>query len=72
MNRNFEKKFFKKSMIKMNSKTIRELRSIVKDKGFRVYYNLKRADLVALLLEQSTEEMPTSSLKGRGKIIPRN
>ena len=72
MNRNFEKKFFKKSMIKMNSKTIRELRSIVKDKGFRAYYNLKKADLVALLLEQSTEEMPTSSLKGRGKIIPRN
>ena len=59
-------------MIKMNSKTIRELRSIVKDKGFRTYYNLKKADLVALLLEQSTEEMPTSSLKGRGKIIPRN
>ena len=56
----------------MNSKTIRELRSIVKDKGFRAYYNLKKADLVALLLEQSTEEMLTSSLKGRGKIIPRN
>ena len=59
-------------MLKMNSKTIRELRSIVKDKGFRAYYNLKKADLVALLLEQSTEEMPTSSLNGRGKIIPRN
>ena len=44
----------------MNTKTVRELKSIVKDKGRRGYYKLKKADLVALLLEQSAEEMPTS------------
>ena len=54
----------------MNSKTERELRSIVKDKGLRGYYKLKKADLVALLLEQSTEEIPTSPPRGREKIIP--
>ena len=42
----------------MNSKTIRELRSIAKDKDLLDYYKLKKADLVALLLEQSTEENP--------------
>ena len=54
----------------MNSKTGRELRSIVKDKGLRGYYKLKKADLVALLLEQSTEEILTSPPRGREKIIP--
>ena len=54
----------------MNSKTECELRSIVKDKGLRGYYKLKKADLVALLLEQSTEEIPTSPPRGREKIIP--
>ena len=44
----------------MNTKTVRESKSIVKDKGRRGYYKLKKADLVALLLEQSAEEMPTS------------
>ena len=44
----------------MNTKTVRESKSIVKDKGRRGYYKLKKADLVALLLEQSTEEMLTS------------
>ena len=44
----------------MTTKTVRELKSIVKDKGRRGYYKLKKADLVALLLEQSAEEMPTS------------
>ena len=34
-----------------NTKTLRELRSIAKDKGLRGYYKLKKADLVALLLE---------------------
>ena len=43
----------------MTTKTVRELRSIAKDKGFRGYYQLKKADLVALLFEQPTEEMPT-------------
>ena len=33
----------------MNTKTIRELRSIAKDQGFRGYYKLKKADLIALL-----------------------
>ena len=44
----------------MNTKTIRELRSKLKDKGLRGFYNLKKAGLLALLLEQSSEEMPTS------------
>ena len=36
----------------MNTKTVRELRSIVRDKDLRGYYKFKKADLVALLLEQ--------------------
>ena len=39
----------------MNTKTVRELRSIAKDKGLRGYYKLKKDDLVTLLLEQSAE-----------------
>ena len=34
----------------------------------RGYYKLKKADIVALLLEQSTEEMPTLPPRARGKI----
>ena len=45
-------------IIKMNTKTVNELRSISEDKGLRDDYKLKKADLIALLLEQSTEEMP--------------
>ena len=45
-------------IIKMNTKTVNELRSISEDKGLRGDYKLKKADLIALLLEQSTEEMP--------------
>ena len=41
----------------MNSKTVRELRSITIDKGLRGYYKFKEDDLVALLLEESAEEM---------------
>ena len=52
----------------MNTKTVRELRSIAKDKGLRGYYKFKKADLNALLLEQPTEEMstppPKSSMSG--------
>ena len=33
----------------MNTKTVRELRSIVKDKSLRGFYKLKKADLLALL-----------------------
>ena len=51
----------------MNTKTVRELRSIAKDKGHRGYYKLKKADLIALLLEQSTEEMSTPPPRGKGK-----
>ena len=50
-----------------NTKTLRELRSIAKDKGLRGYYKLKKADLVALLLEQPSEEMPTPPPRVRGK-----
>ena len=37
----------------MSTKTVRELRSIAKDKDLHGYYKLKKDDLVALLLEQS-------------------
>ena len=40
----------------MNTKTVRQLRSIVKDKGIHGYYKLKKDDLLALLLEKSAEE----------------
>ena len=53
----------------MNTKIVRELKSIAKDKGLRGYYKLKKADIVALLLEQPTEEMPTPPPRDRGKII---
>ena len=51
----------------MNSKTVRELRNIAKDKGLPGYYRLKKADLLALLLEQSSEEMPTPPPRSKGK-----
>ena len=67
MTRNFEKKFPQKHIIKMNTKTVRELRSIVKDKGLHGYYKLKKHELVAVLLEKSAEEMPTLAPKSKGK-----
>ena len=51
----------------MNTKIVRELRSISKNKGLRGFYKLKKADLLALLLEQSSEEMPTSPPRVSGK-----
>ena len=58
----------------MNTKTVRELRSIAKDKGLRGYYKLKKDDLVALLLEQSGEEMPAppprARVKERRSVLP--
>ena len=42
----------------MNTKTVRELRSIAKY-DLHGFYKLKKADLVALLLEKSAEEMRT-------------
>ena len=74
MTRNFEKNFPGKHIIKMNTKTVRELRSIAKDKGLHGYYKLKKDDLVALLLEQSAEEMPApaprSKRKKRRPVVP--
>ena len=67
MTKKFEKNFSGKHIIKMNTKTVRELRSIAKDKGLHGYYKLKKADLVALLLEQSSEEMPTPPPRASGK-----
>ena len=43
------------------------MRSIAWDKGLRGYYKLKKADLVALLLEQSAEEMPAPPPRDRGE-----
>ena len=58
----------------MNTKTVSGLRSIAKDKGLRGYYKLKKAGLVALLLEQSAEKMPTLPLrvsrKERRSVLP--
>ena len=49
----------------MNSKTVRELRIISRDKDLHGCYKLKKAGLVAFLLEQSTEEMLTLPLTTR-------
>ena len=51
----------------MNAKTVRELRSIAKDKGLRGFYKIKKADLLALLLEQSSEEVPTPAPRSKEK-----
>ena len=67
MTKKFEKNFSGKHVIKMNTKTVRELRSIAKDKDLRGYYKLKKADLVALLLEKSAEEMPKPAPRSKGK-----
>ena len=61
------KKISPEPIIKMNIKTVRELRSITKDKGLRGNYKLKKDDLFALLLEQLAEEMPTAPLRARKK-----
>ena len=67
MTRNFEKNFPGKHIIKMNSKTVCELRTIAKDKDLHGNYKLRKADLVALLLEQSSEEMLTPPPRASGK-----
>ena len=51
----------------MNTKTVRELKSIAKDKDIHGFQKLKKADLLALLLEQSSQEMPTSPPRAIGK-----
>ena len=61
------KTFLREHIIKINTKTVRELRIIAKDKGLRGYFKLKKDDLVTLLLEQSTEEMPAQPPRARGE-----
>ena len=51
----------------MSTKTVRELRIIAKDTGLHGTYRIKKADLVALLLEQSSEVMPMSPPRASGK-----
>ena len=60
-------KFEKVFLIRMNTKTVRELRSIAMYKRLRGYYKLKKADLVASLLEQSDEEVLTPPPRVSGK-----
>ena len=60
-------KCFKKFPQKYIIKTVRELRTIAKEKGLRGYCKLKKDDLVALLLEKSAEEMPTPPPRVGGK-----
>ena len=43
------------------------MRRIAKDKGLRGYYKFKKDDLVALLLEQSAEEIPAPPPTSRGE-----
>ena len=69
------KKIPREHIIKMNNKTVRELRTISKDKGFRGYYKLKKDGLAelkkdglaALLLRQSAEEMLTPPARAGGR-----
>ena len=47
----------------MDNQTVRELRDIAKEQNLRCYYNLRKADLIFLLSEQSTQEMPAPPSK---------
>ena len=51
----------------MSSKTIHELKVIAKDEGLHSDYKINKDDLVALLLEQTTEEFPTPPPRSKGK-----
>ena len=51
----------------MNTKTVRELRRIAKDKDLRGYHKFGKDELVALLLEQLAEEMLTPPPRSKGK-----
>ena len=51
------------TIIKMNEQIICNLISIAKAKGFCRYCSLNKADLIALLLEQSNQEMPIPPLR---------
>ena len=67
MTKKFEKKFSEKHITKMNTKTVRELRSSAKVKGLRGFYKLEKAVLLALLLEKASKEMPTPAPRSKGK-----
>ena len=51
----------------MNTKTVRELRRIAKDKDLRGYHKFGKDELVALLLEQLAEEMLTPPPRSKRK-----
>ena len=66
-NQKISENFSGKHITNMNTKTVRELRSIAMDKGLHGYYKLKKADLLASLLEQLSEEMPSPPQRSKGK-----
>ena len=68
-NQKISENFSGKHITNMNTKTVRELRSIAMDKGLHGYYKLKKADLLASLLEQLSEEMPSPPPRSKGKEI---
>ena len=47
----------------MDNKTVRELRDITKEQNFRGSYKLRKDDLILLLSEPSTQEMPAAPPK---------
>ena len=67
MNKKYEKYLSGKHVIKINTKTIHELKSIAKYKDLHGFYKLKKAEVLALLLEQSSEEMPTPPPRSKSK-----
>ena len=66
-NQKISENFSGKHITNMNTKTVRDLRSIAMDKGLHGYYKLKKADLLASLLEQLSEEMPSPPQRSKGK-----
>ena len=70
MSINFEKNFSGKHIIKINTKTVRELKSIAKDKDLHCYYKLKKADLVALLLDQSAQKKKKACTSRKDNLKP--
>ena len=57
----------KKNSVETYNRTVRELRSIAKDKGLHDYYKLKKDDFVSLLLEQPADEISTPAPRSKGK-----
>ena len=56
-------------MIKMNNRTIRELRAITKERDLRGYHKLKKAELVALLETPVRPPKRLGQKKSLGKVI---